>query len=93
MPVRSALRLVIKARVLPGHNDHMTRHGYVIAVRRGAQAPADWIDILHATPGVSVVGQLGNRAQVVASDDAIEITRRQLGEAFIIERFIAHRSD
>lgn len=70
----------------------MTEDAYIVAVRRSrrAGAPADWLDRLRATPGVSVVGTVSGRAQIRADDDTVARVRADLGAYLHIEPVIEH---
>jgi hypothetical protein len=66
---------------------------YIVAVRRDSRedAPADWLQRLRETEGVSIVGASGERAQISADEAAVERLRGSLGSFLHIEPTISHR--
>jgi hypothetical protein len=67
---------------------------YIIAIKRErrAAAPADWTEPLRAIQSLHIRGGgEGSRIQVDASEEAIEETRRILGDLCHIEPAIPHR--
>jgi hypothetical protein len=71
----------------PRHADQ-----FVVALRRDAResAPADWIDQVRRTPGVTVVGDANpSRVQIRATTDGIRCLRETL--SFVhIEPIVIH---
>ena len=70
----------------------MAEETYIVALRRSQRehAPADWLERLGATDGVSVVGSSSNRAQITADDASLERVRDELGTWLRIEPVIEH---
>ncbi len=67
---------------------------FVIAVRRERRGdvPADWIQTVRGTSGVTVVGDASPvRVQVRATPDAIEQIQHELSEYLQIEKLSPHR--
>jgi hypothetical protein len=70
----------------------MANQEYILAVRRDRRedVPGDWVDLLDAIEGLSVIGSTGTRAQVLADDAAIGHARDSLGSYLRIERLVLH---
>ena len=70
----------------------MAEDTYIVAVRRSqrALAPADWLDRLRRTDGVSVLGESYGRAQITADSRAVERVRHELGTFLLVEPLIEH---
>jgi len=73
----------------------MEQKRYAVAVKRGAesQVPADWLQQLSATEGITVEGSYNQRAQILADDSAVEALRNRLGSALRIEEITERGPD
>jgi hypothetical protein len=66
---------------------------FVLAVKRDRRddVPGDWVDVVRATSGLTVMGDADPaRLQVRATADAIEQVRNQLSDYLHIEKLIPH---
>ncbi|HET9369897.1 MAG TPA: hypothetical protein VFO19_06605 [Vicinamibacterales bacterium] len=66
---------------------------FVVAVKRDARAtaPADWIEQVRRTPGVTVLGAANpNRVQIRATADAIRHLRETLADCLHVEPIVRH---
>jgi hypothetical protein len=66
---------------------------FVIAVKRDrrGEVPADWVDVVRGTSGLTVMGDANaTRLQVRATPAAIEQVRTQLSDYLHIEKMIPH---
>jgi hypothetical protein len=66
---------------------------FVLAIKRDARAaaPADWLDRVRRTPGITVVGDANpSRVQVLATADAIRQLRETMADVLHIERIVTH---
>jgi hypothetical protein len=67
---------------------------YIISIKRDrrAEAPANWIELLHGIKDLHIRGTANpHRIQVDASETAVAEARRLLGELCHIEPSISHR--
>jgi hypothetical protein len=67
---------------------------FVIAVKRerSTDVPADWIEVVRGTSGVTVMGDASpSRIQVRASAEAISRIRDRFSDYLHIESLIPHR--
>ena len=70
----------------------MAEETYIVALRRSQRehAPADWLERLGSTEGVSILGSSSNRAQITADDSSLARLRAELGTWLHIEPVIEH---
>ena len=68
---------------------------FVIAVKRERRedVPADWIDTVRGTSGVTIIGDASSsRVQVRASAEGVASIRDRLSDYLYIEKVILHHS-